>query len=85
MPPTGFPTTTVGRCAAIALFCCIVGCGGGRASSPSSGQSASGPSKTRSSTVPVGEQMVVWNAGREERFVKVESSIASGHENAPPI
>ena len=27
----------------------------------------------------------MWNAGREERLVKVESSIASGNENAPPI
>ena len=86
-PRTGMPSTTVGRCAAIALLCSIVGCSGGgnRESSPSSGQSASDPSVTPSSTVPAGEEIVVWNAGHEERLVRVESSIATGHRNAPPI
>jgi hypothetical protein len=27
----------------------------------------------------------VWNDGREERLVRVESSIAAGHRKAPPI
>jgi hypothetical protein len=87
----GLPSKTLGRCVAIALLYCIVGCSGGDREaetverSPSSGQSASGLSATPSSTVPTGEEFVVWNAGREERLVRVESDVAFGHRNAPPI
>ena len=86
MPRMGLPSTTLGRCAAFGLLCCLIGCGGGdRVSSPSSGQPERDPSVTASATVPAGEEFVAWNAGREERLVRVESDIAYGHRHAPPI